>query len=72
MKVTGYKDSDGNLNWCVHTPRGIAPFADAKDCAIEVAGGSVRYAMSFGHMPEHYFASYRKVATFNVEQRNAK
>lgn len=78
MKVTGYKDSNGNMHWCVHTPCGLAPFAAAKDAAIDVAGDSVQYAMSFGHVHKWNFAryrkvaGYRKVASFNVEQRNAK
>lgn len=73
MKVTGYKDSHGRMHWCVHTPRGLAPFANSKETAIYVAGSHTHYAMSFGCIKEQDLpAKYRKVASFNVEQRNAK
>lgn len=72
MKVTGYKDKSGRMHWCVHTPRGLAPFAGFKDLAIEVAGGDVHHAMTFGVIGEWEFTNWRKVTSFVVEQRNAK
>lgn len=72
MKVSGYKDKLGRMHWCVHTPRGLAPFAEFKDSAIEVAGGDVHYAMTFGHITSRDVAEWRKVTSFIVEERNAK